>query len=40
MKITCTLNYYLNCFRYFDGDMPTALVNTRTKWGRLKATIR
>lgn len=22
---------YLNCFRYLDGDIPIAFVNTRTK---------
>lgn len=31
---------YWNCFRYLDGDIPIAFVNTRTKWGRsLKPTV-
>ena len=25
---------YPNRFRYLDGDMPKAFVNTRMKWGR------
>lgn len=28
------LSNYPNCFRYLDGDMPMAFVNTRTKCGK------